>query len=43
MKTVDLQTMKEVEGGGIKWALIGGIAGIITFLVGLFDGQIKLK
>lgn len=38
MKTLDIQRMQEVEGGAINWTLLGGLAGIITFLAGLFDG-----
>lgn len=38
MKTLDTQKMQTVEGGGLNWALLGGLAAIITFLAGLFDG-----
>lgn len=38
MKTLDIQKMQTIDGGGIKWALLGGIAAIVTFLAGLFDG-----
>ncbi len=38
MKTLDIQKMQAVEGGAFNWALLGGLAAIITFLAGLFDG-----
>ena len=43
MKTLDTQKMQAIEGGALNWGLLGGLAAIITFLAGLFDGQIKLK
>lgn len=38
MTRVDIQTMKEVNGGSLKWVIIGTIAAAITFVIGLFDG-----
>lgn len=38
MKKLDTQKMQTVAGGGLNWTLLGGLAAIITFLTGLFDG-----
>jgi len=38
MKTLDTQKMQAIDGGALNWALLGGLAAIITFLAGLFDG-----
>lgn len=38
MKTLDIQKMQAIEGGALNWGLLGGLAAIITFLAGLFDG-----
>lgn len=38
MKTLDTQKMQTVEGGALNCGLLGGLAAIITFLAGLFDG-----
>lgn len=38
MKALDIQKMQTIEGGGLKWGILGGIAAIITFLAGIFDG-----
>ena len=38
MKTLDTQKMLAIEGGALNWGLLGGLAAIITFLAGLFDG-----
>ena len=41
MLELNNQEMYNVEGGG--WGLIAGIGAGIIFLLGLIDGQIKLK
>ena len=38
MKTLDTQKMQAIEGGALNLGLLGGLAAIITFLAGLFDG-----
>ncbi len=38
MKTLDTQKMQAIEGGALNWGLLGGLAAIITFLAGIFDG-----
>lgn len=35
--------MKKIQGGGVNWTLIAGIGAVISFIVGVIDGQIKLK
>ena len=43
MKNLKNNELKKIKAGGVSgWAIAGIIAGI-TFLAGVFDGQIKLK
>ena len=35
--------MKKISGGGISIGAVIGIGSFITFLIGVIDGQIKLK
>ena len=43
MKKINKNEMKKINGGGINIGLFIGIGSIITFLIGIIDGQIKLK
>ena len=35
--------MYQINGGAIKWGVVAGIGALISFIAGIFDGQIKLK
>lgn len=35
------EDLKEINGGGINFGLIAGIAAGVTFLIGLIDGIIR--
>lgn len=37
------EELKNINGGGISLGATLFFGGIITFFIGLFDGQIKLK
>lgn len=43
MKNLNDLELMNVEGGAVKMGIIVGIAAGVTFLIGLIDGQIKLK
>ena len=43
MKKLNKEELLEVNGGGISIGMGLGIAAGITFLIGVIDGQIKLK
>ena len=35
--------LKEICGGAVKFGIVAAIAAGITFIIGIIDGQIKLK
>ena len=35
--------LKEIQGGAVNWTIVGIGGSVISFLIGLVDGQIKLK
>lgn len=44
MKKMDNQELEKTTGGALEWIGIGlGIAAVVVFLSGVFEGQIKLK
>ena len=43
MRNLSNSEMKKINGGGINVGLWLGIGAGVSFLIGLFDGQIKLK
>ena len=43
MKNLNDLELMNIEGGAVNVGLVVGIAAGITFLIGLIDGQIKLK
>lgn len=43
MKNLTKEEMKKIDGGGINIGLWIGIGAGVSFLIGLIDGQIKLK
>ena len=38
-----LEELKEIKGGGMSVGLIARLVGLGAFLIGILDGQIKLK
>ena len=38
-----LEELKEIKGGGMSVGLIASLVGLGAFLIGILDGQIKLK
>ena len=43
MTTLSKDEILNLKGGALKWGVIGLVTGIITFIIGVIDGQIKLK
>ena len=43
MKKLDEFKTKQLYGGGLSAGAIAGIWAALSFVVGIFDGQIKLK
>ena len=43
MKNLNDKELMCVDGGGINIGIVAGIVAGVSFLVGIFDGQIKLK
>lgn len=39
MKKLDNNNLKKIEGGGIGWYI--ALGGILTFVIGAFDGYIR--
>lgn len=42
MKTLSENALERITGGFSTWAAIG-VAAVVVFIVGVVDGQIKLK
>ena len=40
MKKLSNQELMEVNGGAVKWAIVGAIAAGVSFLIGVVDGII---
>ena len=38
-----LEELKEIKGGGMSVGLIASLVGLGAFLIGILDGEIKLK
>lgn len=43
MRELSKNEMKSIKGGGMSATAWAVIAGVISFISGIFDGQIKLK
>ena len=43
MEIIENNELKEVKGGGVNWGLMAGFSAFASFLIGIVDGQIKLK
>lgn len=41
MKRLSKQELMEVNGGAIKWAIVGAIAAGVSFIIGVVDGIIR--
>ena len=37
------EELKDIKGGGMSFGLIASLVGLGAFLIGVLDGQIKLK
>ena len=40
---IEERELSTIKGGAVNWGVIGIGGTIISFLIGLVDGQIKLK
>lgn len=38
MKKIENEELKQINAGAIKWGIIGIVSGIVTFIIGAFDG-----
>lgn len=43
MNKITKEEMYEIKGGAAKWGIIAGIGAFASFIIGIIDGQIKLK
>lgn len=43
MKSLEIDKMKQVNGGAINWGLMAGIGAAASFFIGLIDGWIHPK
>lgn len=35
------QELTEIKGGAIKWAIVSGVAAVVTFIIGVVDGYFR--
>ena len=43
MQKLNKKTMKQINGGAIKWGVIAGIGGFASFIIGVIDGWMNPK
>lgn len=43
MKELNLNEMKEIQGGGVNWTVLAGIGAFISLIAGIVDGYINPK